>query len=40
VRGLDELLDLADNDLLDLMLARTEPQGERMSMLRRGACWN
>jgi antitoxin CptB len=25
VRGLDQLLDLTDNDLLDLILARTEP---------------
>jgi antitoxin CptB len=25
VAGLDRLLDLADNELLDLMLARTEP---------------
>ena len=26
--GLLTLMDLADNDLLDLLLARTEPQGE------------
>jgi antitoxin CptB len=26
--GLQQLMDLADNDLLDLMLARAEPQGE------------
>ena len=26
--GLQALMDLADNDLLDLLLARTEPQGE------------
>jgi antitoxin CptB len=26
--GLMTLMDLADNDLLDLLLARTEPQGE------------
>ena len=26
--GLNTLMDLADNDLLDLLLARTEPQGE------------
>ncbi len=25
--GLQTLMDLADNDLLDLLLARTEPQG-------------
>ena len=25
--GLNALMDLADNDLLDLLLARTEPQG-------------
>lgn len=27
-RGLGMLMELADNDLLDLLLARTEPQGE------------
>jgi antitoxin CptB len=27
-QGLMTLMDLADNDLLDLLLARTEPQGE------------
>ena len=27
-RGLEALMDLADNDLLDLLLARTEPQGD------------
>ena len=27
-RGLERLTDLADNDLLDLLLARAEPQGE------------
>ncbi len=27
-RGLETLMDLADNDLLDLLLARSEPQGE------------
>jgi antitoxin CptB len=26
--GLSALMDLADNDLLDLLLARTEPQGQ------------
>jgi len=26
--GLQALMDLADNDLLDLLLGRTEPQGE------------
>ena len=26
--ALSELMELADNDLLDLLLARTEPQGE------------
>ena len=26
--GLDALMDLADNDLLDLLLARRDPQGE------------
>ncbi len=26
--GLERLMDLADNDLLDLLLARREPQGE------------
>ena len=26
--GLEALMDLADNDLLDLLLARREPQGE------------
>jgi antitoxin CptB len=26
--GLNALMDLADNDLLDLLLARCEPQGE------------
>lgn len=30
VAGLDELLDLSDNELLDLILARTEP-GEQFS---------
>ncbi|MFZ2991144.1 succinate dehydrogenase assembly factor 2 [Ideonella sp.] len=28
VRGLQALMDLADNDLLDLLLARREPEGE------------
>jgi antitoxin CptB len=28
VRGLQGLMDLPDNDLLDLLLARKEPQGE------------
>ena len=28
VRGLQALMDLSDNDLLDLFLARTEPAGE------------
>ena len=28
VQGLLELMDLADNDLLDLLLARKEPEGE------------
>ena len=27
-RGLQALMDLADNDLLDLLLARREPEGE------------
>jgi len=27
-RALEALMDLPDNDLLDLLLARTEPQGE------------
>ena len=27
-RGLQALMDLSDNDLLDLLLARTEPEGE------------
>jgi antitoxin CptB len=27
-RGLERLTELADNDLLDLLLARSEPQGE------------
>jgi len=27
-RGLEALMDLSDNDLLDLLLARKEPQGE------------
>ncbi len=27
-RGLEALMELPDNDLLDLLLARTEPQGE------------
>ena len=27
-QGLQALMDLSDNDLLDLLLARTEPQGE------------
>ena len=27
-RGLERLTDLADNDLLDLLLARSEPQGQ------------
>ena len=30
--GLNALMDLADNDLLDLLLARTEPQGELDSL--------
>ncbi|MCH8179225.1 MAG: succinate dehydrogenase assembly factor 2 [Proteobacteria bacterium] len=28
VQGLLELMDLSDNDLLDLLLARKEPQGD------------
>jgi len=28
VAGLDRLLDLSDNELLDLILARTEPDGD------------
>jgi antitoxin CptB len=28
VRGLQGLMDLSDNDLLDLLLARKEPEGE------------
>lgn len=28
VRGLQDLMDLSDNDLLDLLLARKEPAGE------------
>jgi antitoxin CptB len=28
VQGLLELMDLSDNDLLDLLLARKEPEGE------------
>jgi antitoxin CptB len=28
VRGLLELMDLSDNDLLDLLLARKEPEGD------------
>jgi antitoxin CptB len=28
VQGLLELMDLSDNDLLDLLLARNEPQGD------------
>ena len=27
-RGLEALMDLSDNDLLDLLLARKQPQGE------------
>ena len=27
-RGLEQLMDLADNDLLDLMLRRKEPEGD------------
>ena len=27
-RGLESLMELPDNDLLDLLLARTEPQGD------------
>ncbi len=27
-QGLERLMDLADNDLLDLLLARREPEGE------------
>ena len=30
--GLNTLMDLADNDLLDLLLSRTEPQGELDSL--------
>src|SRR5882724_1243523 len=30
-RGLQALMDLSDNDLLDLLLARTEPEGELRS---------
>ena len=29
-RGLAALMDLADNDLLDLLLARKEPEGEML----------
>ena len=29
-QGLTTLMDLSDNDLLDLLLARTEPEGELM----------
>ncbi len=29
-RGLEVLMDLSDNDLLDLLLARREPEGELM----------
>lgn len=35
VAGLDELLDLSDNELLDLILARTEPQDHTMSAAAR-----
>ncbi|TDM06192.1 MAG: succinate dehydrogenase assembly factor 2 [Ideonella sp. MAG2] len=28
VEGLQQLMDLADNDLLDLLLARKEPEGD------------
>ncbi len=31
VAGLDVLLDLSDNELLDLILARKEPEGEAAS---------
>src|SRR3954451_24155276 len=30
-RGLSELMELSDNDLLDLLLARKEPDGELLS---------
>jgi len=29
-RGLEALMELADNDLLDLLLARTQPEGDLM----------
>ena len=35
VAGLDVLLDLSDNELLDLILARTEPEGEAASPMAR-----
>ena len=35
VAGLDELLDLSDNELLDLILARTEPQDHTTSAAAR-----
>ena len=35
VTGLDELLDLSDNELLDLILARAEPQDHAMSAAAR-----
>lgn len=36
VAGLDELLDLTDNDLLDLLLTRREPEGVSLSPDARG----
>ena len=35
VAGLDELLDLSDNELLDLILARAEPEDHTMSAAAR-----
>jgi antitoxin CptB len=34
VAGLDELLELTDNDLMDLILGRSEPQGLEPDALR------
>jgi antitoxin CptB len=36
--GLQALMDLADNDLLDLLLARREPQGE-LTDPKCARCW-
>jgi succinate dehydrogenase flavin-adding protein (antitoxin of CptAB toxin-antitoxin module) len=38
VEGLQLLMDLADNDLLDLLLARKEPEGPWTSRWC-GMCW-